>query len=41
MVFDVTMVTFPMTLLIDKWTNTITDDGPVHPSTKTLPSLVH
>ena len=40
MVFDVTMVTFWMTLLMNKFTSTIMDDGCVHPLAKTLPSVV-
>jgi hypothetical protein len=40
MVFYVTMVTFQMTLLINKWTNIVMDDKWVHPLAKTLPSLV-
>ena len=34
------MVTFQMTLLMNKWTNIVMDDGSVHPLAKTLPSLV-
>ena len=41
MVFSVTMVTFRMTLHMNKWTNTIMDDGWVQPLAKTLPSLVN
>ena len=41
MVFYVTMVIFPMTLRMNKWTNTVTNDGWVHPSAKTLHSLVN
>ena len=35
------MGTFLMTLLMNKWTNIIMDDGWVHPLAKTLPSLVN
>ena len=41
MVFDVTMVTFWMTLLMNKFADTVMDDGRVHPLAKTLPSLVN
>ena len=34
------MVTFWVTLLTNKSTNTVMDDGWVHPLAKTLPSLV-
>ena len=34
------MVTFRMTLLMNKWTGIDMDDGWVHPLTKTLPSLL-
>ena len=34
------MVTFGMTLLMNKWTNIVMDEGWVHPLAKTLPSLV-
>ena len=37
MVLNPTMVTFRMTLLIDKCTNILMDDGWVHPLAKTLP----
>ena len=40
MVFDVTMATFWMTLLMNKRTYVVIDDGRVHPLGKTLPSLV-
>ena len=33
----VTMVTFRMTLLMNKSTNIVMDDGRVHPMAKTLP----
>ena len=39
-VFYVTMGTFHMTLLMNKWTKFVMDDGWVHPLTKFLPSLV-
>ena len=35
------MVTFWMTLFLNKWTNTIMDGGWVRPPAKTLPSLVN
>ena len=41
MVFYVIMVTFLITLVLNKWTNIIIDDGWVHPLAKTLPSLVN
>ena len=41
MVFYVIMVTFWTTLLMNKWTNIVMDDGWVHPLAKTLPSLVN
>ena len=41
MVYFVTMVTFWVTLLMDKWTNIVMDDGWVHPLAETLPSLVN
>jgi hypothetical protein len=40
MVFYVTMVTFWMTLPMNKFTNIVMEDGRVHPLAKTLPSLV-
>ena len=40
MVFIVTMATFWMTLLRNKWTNTVMDDGWVHSLAKALPSFV-
>ena len=40
MVFYVTMGTFRLTVLMNKWTNIVMDDGWVHPLAKTLPSLV-
>ena len=36
----VTMVTFWMTLIMNKWMNIVIDDGWVHPLARTLPSLV-
>jgi hypothetical protein len=39
MVLNVTMVTFPMTLLMNKFTNTVINDGWVHPFIKTLLSF--
>jgi hypothetical protein len=41
MVFYVTMVVFGMTLLMNRWTNVVVDNGWVHPLAKTLPSLVN
>ena len=41
MVLYVTMVTFRMTLLVNKWTDIIMDDGWVHQLAKTSPSLVN
>ena len=41
MVLMVIMVTFWMTLLVNKWTNIVTDDERVHPLAKTLPPLVN
>ena len=41
MVFYVIRGTFQMMFLMNKWTNTITDDGWLHPLAKTLPSLVN
>ena len=38
--FDVTVITFHMTLLMNDFTNTIMDDGRVHPLVKTILSLV-
>ena len=40
MVVNVSMVTFRMTLLMNKWTNIVMDDGWVPPLAETLPSLV-
>ena len=40
MILNVTMVTSPMTLLMNKRTNIVMDDEQVHPLAKTLPSLV-
>ena len=40
MVFNVSMVTSWMTLPINTFTNTIRDDGRVHPLAKILPFLV-
>ena len=40
MAFDVTMVTFHMPLLMNKWTDIVLDDGGVHALAKSLPSLV-
>ena len=40
MVFDVTMVTFQMTLLTNKFTNIVMDGGKVHPLAKAIPSFV-
>ena len=40
MAFDVTMLTFWMTLM-NKFTSTIMDDGCVHPLAKTLPFVVN
>ena len=40
MLFYVTMVTFRMTLCMNKWTNNVMDDGRVHPLAKPLPPLV-
>ena len=40
MVFYVTMATFRMTILMDKLTNIVMDDGWVHPLAETLPSFV-
>jgi hypothetical protein len=40
MVCHVNMITFRMTLLMNKRTNLVMDDGWVHPMAKTLPSLV-
>ena len=34
------MVIFQMTLLMNKGTNIVMDDGGVHPLAKTLPALV-
>jgi hypothetical protein len=39
-IFSVIIVTFSMTLLMNKWTNIVMDDGWVHLLAKTLPSLV-
>ena len=38
-VFYVTMITFHMTLLMNKWTNIVMDDGWVHPLAKPYPLL--
>ena len=40
-VFNVAMETFQMTVLMNKWTNTVMDDGWVHSLAKPLPSLVN
>jgi hypothetical protein len=40
MVFNVTMVSFWMTLSSNKWTNIVMDVGWVHPPANSLPSLV-
>ena len=40
-VFNVTMVSFQMTPLMNKGTNIVMDDGCVHPMVQTLPSLVN
>ena len=40
MIFSVTAVIFRMTPLVKKWTNTVVDDGWVHPLAKPLPSSV-
>ena len=40
MEFYVNIVIFWMTLLMNKWTNIIIDDGWVHPLAKILPALV-
>ena len=41
MVFNVSIVMIWMTLLMNKRTNIVKDDGWVHPLAKTLPSLVN
>jgi hypothetical protein len=41
MVFNVTMVTFRTTQLMNKWTNVVMVDGWVHPLAKTTPSFVN
>ena len=43
MIFSVTMITFQMTLLMNKFANVnnVMDDGWVHSLAKTLPSLVN
>ena len=41
MLLYVTVVTFQMTLLMNKWTNIVMEDEWVHPLAKTLPSLVN
>ena len=38
MVFNVNMVTFQMTFLVNKFTNTVMNDGRVYPLAKTIPS---
>ena len=40
MVFNVTIVAFWMTLVMNKSTTTVKDDGPVHTLAQTLPFLV-
>ena len=40
MVFGVTMMTFQMTVVMNAFTNTIIDDGRVHPLVKSLPPIV-
>ena len=40
MVFYVTIITFRMTLLMNKWINNVINVGWVHPLAKTLPFLV-
>ena len=40
MAFNVTMITFWMTLLINKWTNIVVGDGWVYPWPKPLPSML-
>ena len=41
MTFSVTVGIYYKTLLINKWTNFVKDDGWVHPLAKTLPSIVN
>ena len=41
MVVNVTMVALQRTLLMNKWTNIVMDEGWVYPLAKTLPSLVN
>ena len=41
MVFYVTMLTFWMTFLVNKWTIIVTDDEWIHPLAQILPSLVN
>ena len=36
MIFSVTLISFRMTLLMNKWTNFVVDDGWVHPQAKPL-----